>query len=256
MILKIKYNLLGGILFSFILASCNTYVFVPAGSNYSIIRVDSLNARQKDKSMEQLIAPYKNIIDKEMNLIIATSAQELKVGNPEGTLNDFIADLILNESKIFYSKISNENIDMCILNTGGLRANLPQGNISKRHIFELMPFENELVVVTMNGAVVQQMSEYIAQVNGQPISGLNITISNHHAVKILIQNQTLDLTKTYRVVTSDYLSSGGDNMTFFNSSLKTEALKVKVRDAIIMYLMNLSKDTIISVQPDNRIHNE
>ena len=256
MLLKIKYNLLAGILFSLLFSACNSYVYVPLASKYSIIRVDSINSPKKDESIEKLIAPYKKVIDQEMNQVIAISDQELKVDNPEGTLNDFIADLILDESKKSYAKISNEKIDMCLLNTGGLRLSLPKGNITKGNIFELMPFENELVVVSMRGEDVKQMCDYIAKVNGQPVSGLRMTISNHHATQIFIQNEALDNAKTYRLVTSDYLSQGNDNMSFFNPSLKIEYLKIKVRDAIINYLSHLPKKYIIKVQPDNRIHNE
>ena len=55
-----------------------------------------------------------------------------------------------------------------------------------------------------------------------------------------------------RVLTSDYLANGGDNMTFFRNKKQTK-VGMKVRDAIINYC--ISKDTITS-KIDNRIEYE
>ena len=256
MLLKFRYFILAVIVFTLIFSSCSTEHWVAVGSKYCLVKVDSSNAPTKDPAIENIIAPYKVMIDLKMDQILAISEQELTSNNPEGTLNDFIADVILSEANANYLKSSNEKIDLCLLNSGGLRTHLPKGNITYRNIFELMPFENELVVASMSGEVIKQICEYIALTDGQPVSGLKMVISNHHAQQILIQNQALEPTKMYRLVTSDYLYNGGDNMSFFKLSTKSEIIHLKVRDAIINYLLKFPKGEKIVVKTDNRIHYE
>ena len=60
---------------------------------------------------------------------------------------------------------NNHHIDFCLLNNGGLRTSLPQGNITRRKIFELMPFENELVVVTISKEKMTDLKAYLKNYN-------------------------------------------------------------------------------------------
>ncbi len=256
MSLKIKYHILAWVVFPLFFLGCTTNRYTATSSNYCLVKMDSVHVPEKDSHVESMISTFKAVIDKQMDEVLAYSETEMKSGNPDGALNDFLSDLILNESNTYYSKISNEKIDICLLNNGGLRAGLPKGNILKRHIFELMPFENELVVAHLKGETLQQMLDYIAYTNGQPVAGLKMGISNQHPTNILIQGKAFDKTKTYLVVTSDYLFGGGDNMNFFKQSLSSDLLHVKVRDAIISYLSKIPKSKHIQVQTDNRIYSE
>ena len=110
--------------------------------------------------------------------------------------------------------------DICLLNNGGLRTTLPKGNITKGRIFELMPFENELVVLTISGEKTQGLFDFLARVNGMPLAGAEMGIDNKNPVSIIIGGEAFDPGKTYRVLTSDYLAEGGDKMRFFLDPFK------------------------------------
>ena len=170
-----------------------------------------------------------------MNEIICFSKSELKKGKPESKLGNFMCDLSLLKA--------NGIADMCVFNNGGLRNIIPKGNITIRDIYKVMPFENELVVLDLNIYEYYDLLKYVTKREGEPVGGVNIvakkdTIITEHNSKEII-----------RVLTTDYLANGGDNMKFFINK-EQKKVGIKLRDAIIDYC--IEKDTL-DIQIDNRL---
>ena len=165
-------------------------------------------------------------------------------GQWQSNIGDFLADVTLERTSPIFKKRENLDIDICILNHGGIRAILPKGNVTTRTAFEIMPFENTAVVVALLGEQVAEFVDYfIKEKKPHPISGITFTIDAENKAKdIMVSEKPLDLTKTYYVVTSDYLSNGGDNMNFFKKNTKTYDLDYKLRNILIDYFKDV--DTI------------
>ena len=119
-------------------------------SDQSISQVIIDEGLSEDSASNAIIYPYKAELSKTINEVICQSAIEMSKERPEGLLGNFVADLILEIGHEMYLPPDKRNIDFCYLNHGGLRASLPKGDISRQRVFELMPFENELVVVTLS----------------------------------------------------------------------------------------------------------
>ncbi|MGL4596695.1 MAG: 5'-nucleotidase C-terminal domain-containing protein, partial [Bacteroidia bacterium] len=134
----------------------------------------------------------------------------------------------------------------------------PKGEITRGKIFELMPFDNEIVIITISGAQMQDLLKYIAASGGQPCAGLNMGIRNDKTVgAVSIQGQAFDVNKNYKVATSDYLAGGGDKMSFFNNPIKVEVVGLKIRDALIERCREMTKAGMpIGSKLDGRIHYE
>jgi 2',3'-cyclic-nucleotide 2'-phosphodiesterase (5'-nucleotidase family) len=111
-----------------------------------------------------------------------------------------------------------------------------------------MPFENTTVVMELKGEQIAEFADYfVKEKKPHPIAGLTFTIDVDNKVKnIRVKNQPLILTKSYYVVTSDYLANGGDNMTFFEKAIKVYDLEYKLRNVLIDYFKDV--DTIPVVQ--------
>jgi len=196
--------------------------------------------------VDSLIKPYKTNLDAEMNEVLVVSAEEFpkERGKPETKLGNLVADLSLTVANKLYKPSDKESIDFCLLNFGGLRTSLPKGEITRGKIFELMPFENELVVVTISKENYYSFLKYIYQSGGQPISG-NVSIKKEGDDIIMdfidkFKNRSTELDK-FKILTSDYLANGGDKMNFFLDPLNTEAIGIKLRDAIIQYCIAENK---------------
>jgi 2',3'-cyclic-nucleotide 2'-phosphodiesterase (5'-nucleotidase family) len=214
--------------------------------NHTLVdtKVYKLNIEEfssEDSLINVIIQPYKTSLETEMGKILAVSAQPMDKGQPEGVLGNFVADLSMDIAKMHYQSEVDDSPDFCFMNNGGLRSTLQKGNISVRDVYRLMPFENELVVLTLNGRLTFKLLEFIAAKGGMPVSGLKMGISNNQPVAIFIQGAPFNADKTYRILTSDYLANGGDNLEFLADAQKRDDLRVKVRDAIIEYLTILGK---------------
>ncbi len=200
---------------------------------------------------KQLIEPYKIALDSEMNEVLVISAMEFpkEKNKPETLLGNLVADLSL---EIITEKFPESTIDFCLLNNGGLRTSLPKGEITRGKIFELMPFDNELVIVTINKDSLKTLIHYLNNIGGQPISG---NISFHFSGKEVVLDEKTFSNNVVKIITSDYLAQGGDNMNFFLNPVKYETTGIKLRDAIIQYCKSEhKKGNQLTSKLDGRIH--
>lgn len=238
-------------IFAFLLHSCSNKIKVTSIQPSSI---QLNNTSPEDESIKSLIEPYKSVLDNEMNEVLVNSTSEAVKGQPESTLGNLIADITLWESNNILQKKNLAAADICMLNNGGLRTSLPAGKITVGKIFELMPFENEIVVLTLSGEKAKGLFKYIAKSNGMPLAGATMEIKDENAENILIGGKAFDETKTYRVVTSDYLAGGGDKMRFFSEPLAYQILNIKLRDAIMNYMRaENKKGNTLNPKTDGRI---
>jgi 2',3'-cyclic-nucleotide 2'-phosphodiesterase (5'-nucleotidase family) len=188
-----------------------------------------------DSVVLSIIEPYKSILDVEMNEIIAYSEIAITKSQPEGALNNFVSDLVLEVCNRDYID-GEERYDVAIFNNGGLRAALPKGLITVEDVYKLMPFENEAVVLTLAPDKFIELVEYIIRSGGVPMAGMRILVREQKLAELTINGEAFDSTRNYRVVTSDYLAFGGDRMEFFQNPIEMKSLSVLIRDMIIEYL--------------------
>lgn len=184
-----------------------------------------------------------------MNRAVAHTASEIKRGRPEGRLNNLTADGLA-----FSARNHNIDFDFVHINYKTLRVPLPVGQIKTFKIFELMPFENNLVTVKLKGSDVFELFQYMARLGGDPISGASFKIEKGKATEILIAGEILNFEKSYIVLTNDYLANGGDGASVYLKTIERKNHSVKQRDAFLEYLNQLqSKGTLVNPRLDARI---
>jgi len=188
-----------------------------------------------------------------MNTPISYSPETYKKNDGElnSTLSNMFADATYEMSNPVFNKISGENIDIVLLNNGGIRSIISKGNISEKTAFELMPFENSIVVLELSGLSIIKMIDYLKKVKLQhPISGLQITLNNDYSVnEVKINGVSIENEKKYYVATTDYLLEGGDKMYFLAETTKTTDINYKMRDILIDYF---KKYDTLKLKSDNR----
>ena len=242
-----KQRILWLLIFPLILWSCSS-TLSPQKPSY--IKYD-ISAQQKiDSTIWNTILPYKDSIDQNMNEVIGYSETDLQKQQPEGTLGNFVCDALLAQS----SKVYGKQIDFCLVNYGGIRLpSIAKGNVTLGKIYELLPFDNMLVIQQLTGKQVQQLCDLIVLNGGWPVSGITMELGNGAAKNIYVQKQLLDTTKTYSMLVSDYVANGGDK-TLILKNIPQQNLNLLVRDALIMYIRNLTEhDENISAKIEGRI---
>lgn len=207
-----------------------------------------------DATIEDFIKPYRENVNKNLDSIISYAPETYS--KTDGELNtaigNLMADAVFEESNPVFNQRTGKNIDLVLLNHGGIRSIISKGNVTTRTAFEVMPFENSVVVVTMKGEQVMEMMEYLAKAKrAHPVSNqLELKLSNNFEItSATINGNPIDKDATYNVATNDYLYNGGDRMTFFHPNDSLYILDYKIRNVLIDYFKK--KDTI-NPKRDNR----
>ncbi len=232
-----------------LLSSCTS--FLTKELQYNYYGTDTLEI--ENKSLENQISSYRIQIDSQMNQIVSYTEVDLLKEQPESNLGNWAADAVQKQ----LIQYTGQKVDFSILNYGGLRTSgIPKGPIKKRQIFELMPFDNMLVVVEMKGEELFLLWEHMMKKGGWPQSAeLKLIIDADGTVSksSTISGATVDRSRVYKVGTIDYLANGGDQSTFFISKTKSET-GVILRDAVIAYLIDLNRRGVkVNTQKENRI---
>ncbi len=116
--------------------------------------------------------------------------------------------------------------DIAFQNGGGIRASIQAGPITYRDVLTVQPFGNTLFVIPMTGAEIKELAEIAAAIPaGQGaflhFSGLTFVVENAQVKDLKVDGVPLDLNKTYRAVTNNYVAMGGDG--FNNLKAMTDA---------------------------------
>ncbi|MDO1500243.1 5'-nucleotidase C-terminal domain-containing protein [Winogradskyella maritima] len=205
-----------------------------------------------DPDIEAFIKPFRDHVNNDLDSVIAYAPLTYSKTNGEynTAIGNFMADAVLQESNPVFKQRTGKDIDMVILNYGGIRSIISKGDITARTAYEVMPFENSVVVVQLPGKQVQLMVDYLREsTKAQPISGMKLTLNSDSTVnEVLIGGEPLNLDKTYHVATNDYLYNGGDRMTFFHPNDSLYVLDYKIRNVLIDYFKKI--DTLQPVRDD------
>lgn len=233
-------------------------VLVLAGCTHTLVPVkyhaeerwmnDSL--KQQDQQVEAIIKPFRDSMMTEMNEVIGRCAGIFTKKQPESSLGNLLADMELEQAR----SITHQPVDFAIINYGGIRIpQLPEGPITVGKVYELMPFDNLLVVVSIDGLVTRALFQQMAEAGGIPIAGARYRISGDNAQDILIGGMPLDTTKFYRVALSDYLANGGDKLELLKGRPRTET-NVLLRDVFLTAIRERQqKGEALSPKTDGRV---
>lgn len=245
--LKIKHFVIfSTILFFF---SCHD---IPSITKIEGKQIEIAPSIQASDSIEKFIAPFRERIDAILDSTLAYSPFTLS--KTDGTYNtsagNLLADIVMSEANPIFESRTNAEIDFVLLNHGGIRSVISKGNISARSAYEVMPFENAIVVAELSGKTVRDLVLYLKDYGRpHPISGLQVVLNTENGIQsIRIQGRPFDENRSYNVATSDYLLNGGDDMIFFKEALQVTAIDYKIRNAMIDYFRKV--DTVAATVDD------
>jgi 2',3'-cyclic-nucleotide 2'-phosphodiesterase (5'-nucleotidase family) len=202
--------------------------------------------------MTVLLRPYSDQVNKTMNEVVGIADVSLEKKQPEGTLGNFMTDAFFTMAREKY----NTPVDAAFVNYGGIRlTQLPAGEVTTGKIFELMPFDNLLILQKMKGDVLQQLLDLAADRGGWPVTGIRMQIKNKKAINVMVGGKPLDPGATYTIVNSDFIANGGDNADMLRK-IPQITNGYLMRDAIFDYIKKLkAAGKNISASLENRVTN-
>lgn len=195
----------------------------------------------EDADVQKMLAPYSEKIN-ELSKVIGKLAGGLdKTGAGAGTIGRFVTDGMRAEAIARLKK----PVTLAIINAGGLRKNeISAGDLRASDIFELLPFENALIVADVTGVQLAKLLQITArdaqsgarvqfkwneQSRPEFISGKLIDESG--------KEQEIDPNKIYTIVTIDYLLRlGSGSYAILQEAKTTTPLNITLRDSIMEYV--------------------
>ena len=183
-----------------------------------------------DPEIVTMLEPYRAVVAERANRIVGRLAEPLTRGSYDdhtSSLGFFLADAMRRETK---ASMGSEP-DMCFTNRGGIRTDLPAGEVTEGTLIEVMPFDNGIVVFYMTGKELEPIVRRITE-RGDPASGLSYTRRANLSEDITIAGEFIDAKRVYSICTNDYLFEGGGGYQFegAQNALYTGVL---LRDAMI-----------------------
>ncbi len=197
--------------------------------------IDSRFDALPDPATSAIINNYKPTMDTLMGVVIGQAAQELTVELPESLLSNFTADALLRIAE--QQRIA---IDCSLYNFGGLRTSLPKGPVRLYEMFLIYSFDNDLVVITIEGKYIRELGDFFARTQPQPMGNVELVIAGKQLKSMRIKGKEVEDKQLYRVITNDFVASGGDDMKVLTNALVIERPGILVRDAMIAYIQSLT----------------
>lgn len=206
-------------------------------------KIEVNDSLKTDSVIEAYIKPYRTTVNKGLDSVLAYSANTYskKDGELETAIGNFMADAVYEQANPIFKKRTGKNIDFVLLNHGGIRSIISKGNISARTAYQIMPFENAIVVVDLKGEQVKELVTYLAnEKRAHPFSKLRLHLDKDYTVlNAKVNEKPIDYSKNYLVATNDYLYNGGNRMTFFKTNDSLYVLDYKIRNALIDYFKKI-----------------
>lgn len=235
------------ILCSLLLApSCSKKPIQVTSVSTEAIAVDASADALQDQAYLRELAPIKADLEREMNVQIGYAPERLWVAGPECPMLNWSTDALWEAAKAVYPG----RVDIAIVNMGGMRCEWPAGPVTRGQVFELMPFDNELVVLTLTGEDIIALCESFARYGGQGVAGMRVKTVDGHLADVQIAGQPVDPKGRYTVATSDYLSGGTDHMDALTHHVDYWKSDLKIRD---LYLEAVAKQDTIRAVVDGRM---
>lgn len=207
-------------------------------------------ARGTDSALLTYIRPFKDSLQSVMGKKVVVLPQKIthSRNNPNTLIGPWLCDILLAEG---IERFPAHSIDGALYNPGGIRSPQLQDTVRVKDIYELLPFDNTLVLLELSGHLLQEWINHTVKRGGWPMSHtFDVYVSNNTETRVLIQNQPINPEKTYRIVTNDYIANGGDNCEFLKGSevVRSSAF---IRDIVIAHF---DKGNAPHIPREARIH--
>jgi 5'-nucleotidase/UDP-sugar diphosphatase len=204
----------------------------------------------EDPEVKRVVDSYRSRLGPELERAVYRSPARVEMtglDDPDHPLGNFVADVMRDAT----------GADVAIMNAGGIRAPLPAGEVRERDILSMLPFENQIVVVSLSGSELRALLDRLAARLGKGgfghVAGLSYVVQGGRAndVRLWARSDStagawrgrsagagvpLDGNRIYRVATIDFLTVGGDSFDELRDAATKEPTGTNLPEAADAFL--------------------
>ena len=169
---------------------------------------------------------------------------------PESSLSNFLVDALMAKT----ASLTGRKVDIGLMNFGGIRIDMPVGDVTVDDIMSMVPFRNHLVYVALKGSDVKRLFEDMARDHIQVVGGVEVTVGKHQIIDLKVGGEPVDDDKVYGLATIDFLLDGGDRIFAARNALELIQTDVLIYDMVLEHIRNLtSEGKPIEYHTDGRV---
>ena len=186
----------------------------------------------------------------DLKAVVGYSEHGMDKARPDNLLGSWASDVLLEEA----ARITGKRIDVSILNNGGIRCDMPKGEILKDDLVSMFPFKNYVTVVTLKGKRLREIYEQMAETRVECVGGVKLVVKDKTLESVMIGGRPLDDEATYNLATIDFLLSGGDRYFLEKDALEVQKTDVLVIDVMLPRVLAMTAaGKSIDYQTDGRV---
>lgn len=172
----------------------------------------------------------------EVKQVVGYSTRVMTRTKPECELYDWFVDELMRAT----ADSTGKKIDIGIANRGGVRIDMPAGEILCDDIQSMFPFKNNLCYVALHGRDVRAVLDQMAATSFQILGGIKVVAKNGKIVSVTVNGEPLDDDRIYGVATINFLLDGGDGLSVGKNAVETIYCNGWLYDTMLAYVRSLT----------------
>lgn len=216
-----------------------TYEYIPV--------TDRFSPESYDKEIQAFLAPYRAKVDSVNSNVIGWSLQEMSNSDRNGAYANWTADFAMwagshIADSIKASGVVFPDVDLAIMNVGGIRQVMNKGAITEGQMLSTFPFSNRLTIVEIKGEDIIEGLKVAAAKGGEAISENMrvVTDDNGNLLRVVIDGEEMEPDKKYVMATIDYVAEGNDDLITLGNNHPLWLGKTEMSQEILRYIKHLT----------------
>lgn len=222
------------------------YRFQAIPINLDNVQKDEKSEIPEDPALLKLLQPYADEAEARLSSVIGALGTPLS-SNAAREKEAAAGNLVADSMQWFAARWG---CDFAVINGGSIRHDLPAGPVSLKSIYDMLPFENSIFLITLKGSEVLRVFDFMAAIPAgsgafpQFSREVNVVLDRtaRKVVRVLIKGEPIDANRSYRIATNSYLAEGGDGYKVFLGARERFDTSALQQPVLIEYirLMGLS----------------
>ena len=165
--------------------------------------------------------------------VVGYSTDAMSARYPESALSNWFIDLLMARTEV----LAGQKVHLGVANFGGIRVDMPKGDIILDDMLSMFPFKNQLAYVELTGKQVRTMLETMAAGRFQVLGGVRVVAEDGKLVSAEVAGEPIDDDKVYGVATISFLLTGGDGLALGENALNVKVFEDEdIIDAVLAFV--------------------
>lgn len=183
--------------------------------------------------------------------VIGYSTRAMEKDYPESALSNWFVDLLMARTE----SLAGKKVDVGVANFGGIRVDMPEGEIILDDMLSMFPFKNQLVYVEHTGRQLKSILDNMAANGFEVLGGVRVVAEDGKILSAEIGGEPIEDDKVYGVATISFLLAGGDGLSLQDNAVSVTVFEEEdIIDAVLEYVYaETAQGRPIEYETDGRV---